>query len=372
MQMNRRDAMKTAGMAAGVALLGGGCEQQHAPGEAASEGGGPVRSRAVANEEYVWLSANANLPLFTAHDHPALRQIGQELGVKVTIAGPSSIDIPGLIAAIEQTIPRRPTGMMVVGWDPSGLVQPINKAVEAGIPVVCVDADVPASRRYAFVGTDWYDLGMRQAEAMVDALAGRKGKVALIGLIDQVIDQRAFAGFREVAGKAGLVCMEPQHDKGNQAEATRVAAAIIQANPDLIGMAGFDSESGPGMGQAIKEANKAGKIVATCVDAEEQHLRLVKEGVITAAIGQKRELFTYQGVKALYDIVHSTLKFTTDDQRAGIVPVPINYNTGTYAVTMANIELFLKGVPPGTFRSSARSKVPSAGSAVRWHRPWPC
>jgi ABC-type sugar transport system substrate-binding protein len=67
-------------------------------------------------------------------------------------------------------------------------------------------------------------------------------------------------------------------------------------------MAGFDSESGPGMGQAIKEAGKAGKIVATCVDAEEQHLRLVKEGVLTAAVGQKRELFTYMGVKALFEL----------------------------------------------------------------------
>ena len=107
-------------------------------------------------------------------------------------------------------------------------------------------------------------------------------------------------------------------------------------------MAGFDSESGPGIGQAIKEADKAGQIVATCVDAEEQHLGLVKQGVLTAAVGQKRELFTYQGVKALYAVVHNTLKFTSDDQAAGVVPIPINYNTGTYTVTSENVDLFLK------------------------------
>jgi ABC-type sugar transport system substrate-binding protein len=290
----------------------------------------------------VWLSANANLPLFTAHDHPALRLVGQELGVKVTVAGPNSIDIPGFVAAIEQTIARKPSGMMVVGWDPSALVSPINKAVESGIPVVCVDADVPASKRLAFIGTDWYDLGIRQAEAMVKAAAGRKGKVALMGLIEQKIDQDAFAGFRSVAEKAGLTCLEPQQDKGNQVEATRVAAAILQANQDLLGMAGFDSESGPGMGQAIKEAGKAGKVIATCVDAEEQHLRLVKEGILTAAIGQKRELFTYMGVKALFEMNHSPIKFTSDDKKAGVIPIPINYNTGTYTVTRENVNLFLK------------------------------
>lgn len=334
---NRRRALQIAvGGSAGLALAG--CEQR------AQQTTGPARDagQSYADEEYVWLSANANLPLFTAHDHPALRLVGQELGVQVQVAGPNSIDIPSLVAAIEQTAARKPAGMMVVGWDPSALVPPINKAVESGIPVVCVDADVPASKRLAFIGTDWYDLGVRQGEAMVKALAGRRGKVALLGLIEQAIDQQAFAGFRSVVEKSGVTALEPQQDKGNQAEAARVASAIIQANPDLVGMAGFDSESGPGMGQAIKEAGRAGKIVATCVDAEEQHLRLVKEGVLTAAIGQKRELFTYMGVKALFELRHSQLRFTSDDKAVGITPIPVNYNTGTYTVTRENVDLFLK------------------------------
>jgi ABC-type sugar transport system substrate-binding protein len=177
---------------------------------------------------------------------------------------------------------------------------------------------------------------------MLKALAGRKGKVALLGLIEQSIDQHAFEGFRSIAVPAGLTVMEPQHDKGNQAEAARVASAILQAHPDLVGMAGFDSESGPGMGQAIKEAGKAGKIVATTVDAEDQHLRLVKQGVLTAAIGQKRELFTYQGVKALYEFNHSPVRFTNDDKKAGVVPIPVFYYTGTYTVTPENVDLFIK------------------------------
>jgi ribose transport system substrate-binding protein len=333
--MSKSFSRRTALKITGASVLLAGCEKPAAPGGRAS-------SRASADEEYVWISANANLPLFTAHDHPALRLVGEELGVKVTVAGPNSIDIPSLVAAIEQTVARRPAGMMVVGWDPSALVPAINKAVESGIPVVCVDADVPASKRLAFIGTDWYDLGVRQAEAMVKAAGGRRGKVALLGLIEQKIDQDAFAGFRSVAEKAGLVCLEPQQDKGNQVEATRVAAAILQANQDLLGMAGFDSESGPGIGQAIKEAGKAGKVIATCVDAEEQHLRLVKEGVLTAAVGQKRELFTYMGVKALFEANHSPLRFTSDDKKAGVVPIPINYNTGTYTVTRENVSLFLK------------------------------
>lgn len=334
--MNRRTALGRVATPLAIAAVATltGCEKR----PAATRTTGPRGSR---DEEYVWISANANLPLFTAADHPALELAGQELGVRVTKAGPNSIDIPSLVAAIEQTTARRPAGIMVVGWDPSALVPPINAAIDAGVPVVCVDADVPASKRLSFIGTNWRDIGVQQAQVMLRELGNRRGKIAMLGLIEQTIDQEAFEGFRSVAVPAGLEVLEPQQDKGNQAEAARVAAAIIQGTPDLVGMAGFDSESGPGIGQAIKEANRVGKIVGTTVQAEGQMLRFIKEGVMAAAVMQKRHLFTYQGVKALFEVVHSPLRFTADDKRAGVIPIPVNYSTGTFVITRQNVELFL-------------------------------
>src|SRR5687768_1997358 len=175
--MRRRDALKTGAIVAAATIAG--CERRPSPA------GGRLATRASRDEEYVWISANANLPLFTAADHPALEQAGEELGVRVSKAGPNSIDIPSLVAAVEQTTARRPAGMMVVGWDPSALVTPINAAIDAGIPVVCVDADVPASKRLSFVGTNWVDIGVQQAHAMLKALGNRRGKVAMLGLIEQ-------------------------------------------------------------------------------------------------------------------------------------------------------------------------------------------
>jgi len=336
MKPTRRDVLVLGGGMATGAVLSTYLSPERRAGRGVA--GGTAGGK---EEEYVWLSANAHLGLFRSRDHPALEQAGRDLGVRVRIAGPDTVDIPALVAAVEQTAARKPAGMMVVGWDPSALTPCINNAIDAGVPVICIDADVPGSKRLAFIGTDWTEIGMKQGEAMVKALQGRRGKVALLGLIEQSIDQQAFAGFRSVAEKAGLVVMEPQQDKGNVMEATRVAAGIIQAHPDLVGMAGFDSESGPGMGQAVKEAGKVGKIVVTSVETMDQHLQMLKEGVLTACIGQKRELFTYFGVKALYDYVHSTVKMTVDDRRAGIWPIPVNYNTGTYTVTRENVDLFL-------------------------------
>jgi ABC-type sugar transport system substrate-binding protein len=331
-------------LVAGAGLAAGGALARYVSPElqSAAAGSSGRKLGARGTEEYVWVSAHAHLALFVAHDHPALAQAGRDFGVEVTIAGPDTVDIPGLVAAVEQTAARKPAGMMVVGWDPSALVPAIDRAIESGVPVVCVDADVPASKRLAFIGTDWRDLGVQQARAMLAALKGRRGPVALLGLIEQQIDQDAFAGFRSVAEPAGLTVLEPQQDKGLISEAARVAGALLQAHPDLVGMAGFDSESGPGMGQAIKEAGKAGQVIATCVEAEAQHLRLVKEGVLTACVGQKRELFTYVGVQALYDYNHSPLRFSSDDRAAGIAPIPVRYDTGSYTVTRENVDLLLR------------------------------
>lgn len=318
-----------------------------ASGNGAASGSASNGMKSHEDEEYVWISANAHLPLFVAHDHPALEVAARELGVRVTIAGPDAKDIPGLVSAVEQVAARKPAGMMVVGWDPSALIPAINKAMDSGIPVVCVDADVSGSNRLAFIGTDWYDIGVYQGKAMLEALGSKRGKIAMIGLLEQEIDQKAFAGFKSIVEKAGCTVLEPFEDRGNQAEAARVTSSILQAHRDLVGIAGFDSESGPGMGIAIKEAGMSGKIVATCVETEPQHLELIDEGILTAAIGQKRALFTYMGVKALYDYVHSPLKQNPKYANTGLSPLPVNYNTGTFIVTKKNVRLFRgKGESP--------------------------
>ena len=65
------------------------------------------------------------------------------------------------------------------------------------------------------------------------------------------------------------------------------------------------------------------------------------DGVLTACVGQKRGLFTYVGVQALFEVNRARLKFTNDDLKAGVSPIPVNYNTGTYTVTKDNVQCFL-------------------------------
>jgi hypothetical protein len=100
--LRRRDLMASAGLVAGAGLFGGitGCQRGR------DVSANPAEQGDYSGEEYVWLCCHVNLPLFKAHDHPALDQVGEELGVGVSIQGPDTNNVRELITAIEQTAAR--------------------------------------------------------------------------------------------------------------------------------------------------------------------------------------------------------------------------------------------------------------------------
>ncbi len=295
---------------------------------------------AGGEEEYVMVTPLINLPLYVNHDQKAFLAWGKANGVKTSIIGPADWDIPNQIAAIEQVIGTRPAGLLINGTDP-GIAQAINRAVAAGIPTVVYDSDIKSNRN-AFLGTDWYEMGRLQGEAMARHTGG-KGKVACLGILGLSNQEAGFRGVQDALKKfPNMEYLGKYGVKGDLEDAARVAADLMAAHPDLAGLCGFTSETGPGIALAVKEAGKVGKVKITTVDAEAQHLKLVKEGVIQYLVGQKRELFTWYGAQFLHDLVHRTNALTANDRKAGVVAVPSSVSTGQVEIDAGNVDLFLK------------------------------
>jgi len=293
------------------------------------------------NEEYVMVTTAINLPLYVNHDQAAFKKWGEKMGVRISIVGPSEWDVPSQIATLEQVIPSKPAGLLINGTDP-GIAQAIQKAVAAGIPTVVYDSEIPKSNRHCFIGSDWYEMGRLQGERMVTLING-KGKVACLGILGMENMEAGFRGFQDVLKKyPGIQFLGTYDDKANVEIAAKVTADLMAANPDLAGLAGFDSNSGPGMALSVKEGNKIGKIHLTTVDAEPEHLRLVKDGVIDYLVGQKRELFTYLGAQFLFDMRHNTLQLSGNDAMAGVIPIPSTIITGSVEIDKSNVDVFLQ------------------------------
>lgn len=294
----------------------------------------------LPTEEYVMVTTAINLPLYVNHDQAAFKKWGEKMGVRTSIVGPSEWDVPSQIATLEQVIPGKPAGLLINGTDP-GIAQAIQKAVAAGIPTVVYDSEIPGSARHCFIGSDWYEMGRLQGERMAKIIGG-KGKVACMGILGMENMEAGFKGFHDAIKKFnGIEFIGKYDDKANVETAAKITADLLAAHPDLAGLAGFDSNSGPGMALSVKEGGKVGKVKITTVDAEPEHLKLVQEGAIDYLVGQKRELFTWMGAQFLFDMRHKTLALSGNDAKAGVVPIPTTVITGSIEIDRSNVNAFL-------------------------------
>ena len=291
------------------------------------------------NEEYVMVTTIVNHPMYVNHDQEAFKRWGTLHGVKTSILGPSEWDVQAQIATIEQVIGTRPTGLLINGTDPA-ITEAINKAVEAGIPTVVYDSDIPQSKRHCFLGTDWYEMGTLMGEKMVE-LIGRKGKLVYLGILGLKNMEDGYRGLMDVIKDYPEIELIGKYDdKSNVETAARIASDVLSAHPDLAGFCAFTPMSGFGCAQTVKETGRVGDVKVTTVNYEPELLRLLDEGVIQQLVCQKRELFTWYGAQFLFDMVHQTNTLSKDDHAANIVPIPYSVNTGTFTVTQENMEVF--------------------------------
>jgi ribose transport system substrate-binding protein len=299
---------------------------------------------ADAEYTYYWISNKANLPLFVQYDYVGMKRIAEELGVRVVVAGPTDFDIPGFIAAVDQVCAQNPSGVSIVGgWDPS-LNEPVKRCVEAGVPTVVDDGDLPDSGRIAYIGTNWTQVGVNQAKVMMEALPDG-GKIGMMSIINAGNMREAVAGFQaylEANGEGKYEIVANEDDKGDAQEAARVTAGLLAAHPDIAGLAGFDSESGAGIVTALREAGKnPGDIKVTAMEQTPDFFKTVKEGWVNGVVVQNRELFIYYAVKILHDYNTNTLRTAGLTGADGGRPVPETLDTGVLMVTPDNVDKVL-------------------------------
>jgi len=323
-----------------LAFIASGCELPLKNETTSKNTGDESQRKEIENEEYVMVSTAISMPMYMNRDQRAFKRWGEKMGVKVSILGPADWDVPAQINMIEEVIGTRPTGLLINGTDPA-IAQVINKAVDAGIPTVVYDSNIPNARHHAFLGTDWYEIGKMQGEEMVKLING-KGKIGYMGILGMSNMEAGFQGLLDVLKNYPDIEVVGKFDsKSSVEQAARISSDLIAAHPDIAGICGFDGPSGPGIALAVKEAGKVGKIKVTTVDGEPEHLQLIKEGTIQLLAAQKRELFTWYGAQFLYDMVHQTNTLSKNDTQAGITSVPYHVNTGLLRITKENVDNFI-------------------------------
>ncbi|MHC4474445.1 MAG: substrate-binding domain-containing protein [Planctomycetota bacterium] len=302
---------------------------------------GDTPTRAVSDDLYVEVSAIGNLDYF--YDHKlGMKLAGELLGVRTEYVGPAEYDMTAMITAFEQTLAKKNLkGVVVVGFE-DALIPIINKAVDGGIPVVTVDADLPNSKRVTFVGTGNYQAGY-EGGAKLASLIGRTGKVALMTKVGQSNLEERIRGYRESLGQYEAIEIVQIVDTQSDAiVAAQVATAVLRKHPDLAGLGCVEASGGVGAATAVREANLTGKVKIVAMDRGNDVLGLIKEGTISATVAQQTALMPLYAVQILHQLNRYNVPITADNTKAGVSGVPSYVDTGVVIVDQSNYEYFMR------------------------------
>src|SRR3981081_44821 len=124
------------------------------------------------NERYVFVATNINLP-YWQEAQAGFLDAAKGLGVKAELTGPTTYDPNGEIGMFRQVVEQNPAGICLSAARPEVFQADIDKAVAQGIPVICVDADVPGSKRVMYIGTDNFKAGRESLKKMAALIPGQ-------------------------------------------------------------------------------------------------------------------------------------------------------------------------------------------------------
>ncbi len=335
-QVFRKSALIVSALAVMVVLLATGCTR---PEETAPTGEG-AEARPMLDEEYIYVSCMGNLEFFNAHKF-GWKWAGERLGVKTSYVGPPEYDLNAMVAAFDQAIAKQPKGIVVFAVEPV-LTPQINKAADAGIPVVTILGDLPDSERLAFVGSHQYDLGYLGGQKLAEELGGT-GKVAVLSIPGvQMFDDREDGYRAAFAGYPGIQVVQVGDTKADTVTAVNTAKAIMQRFPDLAAFACTDSTGGIGSATAVQEAGQAGKVKIVSMDRNSDVLNKIENGVITGTVVQDDAAMPYWALLVLYSYNHNQPPLTTDNQAAQSQAEPqIIYTSVNYADS-SNLQYYLE------------------------------
>ena len=272
----------------------------------------PALSFAANKYVFAWIPKALNNPVFELGRSGALqkaKELTEKTGDTVEVLYVASVnsDAAEQVRVMEDVISKGVNGIGVSCNDPTALKDAIDKAIDAGIPVMTWDSDSPDSKRFTYLGVSNYEGGKAAADLLVKAM-GTKGKVALLTGVPGAFNlEERIRGFKDAVKDypdikiVSTVACDDDINKGVQ-----VVEETMQANPDLngwffVGLWPLFAERGSM--PLWEAAAKAGTLKTVAFDTLPVELDLLKDGYLCGLVGQKYWGWGYDTIQMLYDYI---------------------------------------------------------------------
>jgi ribose transport system substrate-binding protein len=269
--------------------------------------------------------------------HKGATAAAAAVGANLIYQGAAEWNVSLQVPILEAVIAKAPKAILIAPNDKQQMIEPLRKANDAGISVICVDTFIgdgvfqkgsgDVDFPIAYVASDNVLGGRMAARALAKAI-GEKGKVYVSNVKPGVstTDQRE-QGFKDeiAANYKNIQVLETQFNDDDANKAAAQFQAVLGRAPDLAGVFGANLFSAGGTANGAKQAGVTGKVKLAGFDAPESIVPQLKDGTFELTIAQHPAEIGYFGFMAAYAHVTGN-------------PVPTAIGTGFTVMTAANID----------------------------------
>lgn len=204
------------------------------------------------------------VPKGTSHEHWKAVHAGavkaaEDLGdVEVVWQGPpKEDDRTDQIKLVQNAVAAKVDGLVLAPLDAKALVGPVEKAIEAGIPVVIIDSGLASSKIASYVATDNYRGGVLAAERLVGLLKGEGRIIMMPYAVGSESTEQRERGFTDTIAKYPKITYlsRDQYAGATSDSAQKTAQSLITRYRDQVdGVFCPNESSTSGMLRVLRDA----------------------------------------------------------------------------------------------------------------------
>lgn len=348
-QSTRRGLLQGAGLASAMALLGGALGGVVTPAMAADAEPFPSHK----HWKIVFVNHVTTNPFFVPTQY-GIADACALFGMDYQWTGSANADVGEMVNAMNAAIAGKADAIAVPIVDPKAFDAPIQRALDAGIPVFAYNADAPrgsTNPRLAYIGQDLYLSGYQMGERIASLVDS--GLVALfIATPGQLNIQPRLDGAVDAIKKSGKKIDAQMIATGATVneELSKIKSFYL-GHQDLKGMFAVDAGSTQGVAEVMKESNLPAKGVhGGGFDLLPRTVQLIHDGFLDFTIDQQPY------VQGFYTVVEAFTFLAS----GGLVG-PANINTGLKFVTKGTVDPYLNTETRYEGKSTKPQIVPRSG-----------
>lgn len=242
------------------------------------------------------------------------RAKADELGVDFIADGPSQWNPALQTPIIDAMIARKVDGLVAVPNDPQAMIAVLQRANDAGIPIVTTDQYIgdgdytggSVTFPLSYIASDNFGGGKLACESLIEGMGGEGMIYVLVSTANVPSDTARRDGCLaavEAAGD-GVTLAGVDYTQSNATIATTQTQAALQKNPEISAIFGGNLFSAQGAAAAVKSANLAGTVKIASFDAPEQAIDDLRANVVDIVIAQQPALIGATAVQAVFDALN--------------------------------------------------------------------